>query len=193
MRKDSVVGWGDVIVPIGGKPSEAFRCLMVHRYITTVDSILLDGKPAPAALLQAFGLVQAKQSLATRKLFWRTKELYPEALFSFGGANFNTFNFFSANQHSGIVGTNDFVFNNMTSVAPNPTTNHRFHFMPSRAEPMTLTVTDISGRIILTTALEASTGEVQIELPYATKLGLCVVRIDYQTSKTSEHCKLMVQ
>jgi hypothetical protein len=120
VRKDSVVGWGDIIVPIGTKPSTPFQCLMIHRYITVVDSIFLDGKPAPPALLQAFGLVQGNKTETTRKIFWRSKELYPAALFRYNGNKFNTFVSFSANQHENLVSAEDDVSEAKISIYPNP-------------------------------------------------------------------------
>jgi hypothetical protein len=195
MRKDSVVGWGDVTVPIGGKPSEAFRCLMVHRNITVIDSIFLDGKPAPAALMQAFGLVQGKQTLTSRKVFWRAKELYPTAIFRYNGSNFTNYFDFIANQHGNLVGINDFEFTDMSALtlSPNPTSDNRFQFTPTKAEPMIVTISDISGKILLTTSLAASNAAIQIELPNAMPTGLCLVRVDYQTSKTSVLGKLVVR
>jgi hypothetical protein len=194
MRKDSVVGWGDVTVPIGGKPSEAFRCLMVHRNITVTDSIFLDGKPAPTALMQAFGLVQGKQTLTSRKVFWRAKELYPTAIFRYSSNNFTKYLDFIANQHGSIVGVNDFIFNDLSlQIIPNPTSNNRFQFTPNNAEPMLVTISDISGKILMTTSLEASNDVIQIELPNAMPTGLCLVRVDYQTSKTSVYGKLVVR
>lgn len=120
VRKDSVVGWGDIIVPIGTKPSTPFQCLMIHRYITVVDSIFLDGKPAPPALLQAFGLVQGKETIATRKIFWRSKELYPAAFFRYNSGNFTNFVSFSANQHENLVSAKDDIAQSKINIYPNP-------------------------------------------------------------------------
>jgi hypothetical protein len=189
-RKDSVVGWGDVIVPIGGKPSEAFRNLMVHRYITAVDSFYLDGKPAPTALLQAFSLVQGKQSDFSRILFWRAKELYPTAIFRYNSSNLTNFTNFAVNLHGGTVG----VFNNLAlQIAPNPTTDNRFRFTPNKSEPMTLTISDVSGKIIISSDLEASSDVVNVALPASTQSGMYIIRVDYNISKTSDVGKLMVR
>jgi hypothetical protein len=150
VRKDSVVGWGDIIVPIGTKPSVPYQCLMVHRYITVTDSIFLDGKPAPAALMQAFGLVQGNKTAETRKIFWRTKELYPAAYFRYKSSNFTNFNYFLANQHGNIVSTKDAEVQVETNIFPNPSADGRFtlSFDKSSAKNWSLKIYDLSGREI---------------------------------------------
>jgi hypothetical protein len=161
VRKDSVVGWGDIIVPIGTKPSAPYQSLMVHRYITVVDSIFLDGKPAPLALMQAFGLVQGNKTVETLKMFWRTNELYPAAYFRYKSNNFTKFYYFLANQHGNVLSTKDAEVQVETNIFPNPSADGRFtiNFEKPSAKNWALKIYDLSGREI---AVETISGEGKI-------------------------------
>ncbi len=58
-----VVGYGELVIPLeDGSPSNAVEALMVKSSFTHVDSFFVGGAPAPAALLNAFGIVQGETS-----------------------------------------------------------------------------------------------------------------------------------
>jgi hypothetical protein len=102
--------------------------------------------------------------------------------------------YFAVNLHGNTVGVNDFIFNNLAlQIVPNPTTDNRFRFTPNTSEPMTLTISDVSGKIIMSSDLEASSDAVNVVLPASVPTGMCIVRVDYNISKTSAVGKLMVR
>ncbi|MEZ4886551.1 MAG: T9SS type A sorting domain-containing protein [Chitinophagales bacterium] len=56
-----VVGEGKVIIPMeDGSPSQPIEVLMIKSTFTAIDSFFLAGAPAPAVLLNAFGIVQGQ-------------------------------------------------------------------------------------------------------------------------------------
>lgn len=61
-KTDSVVGWGKLILPTSSGPSNPMNVLLVKVSKYLVDSYFLSGNPAPAALLNAFGLAQSDTS-----------------------------------------------------------------------------------------------------------------------------------
>lgn len=67
--KDTIVGWGTLRLrnPAGGNPLN-FAVLLREKTGGSVDSFFLGGAPAPAALLQAFGLTQGRISTYNTQL-----------------------------------------------------------------------------------------------------------------------------
>lgn len=61
-KTDSVVGWGKLILPTSSGPSNPADVLLIKTSKFYVDSYFLNGNPAPAALLTAFGLAQSDTS-----------------------------------------------------------------------------------------------------------------------------------
>ena len=196
VRLDTVVGWGDVITPAGTGASVPYRCLLVNRYVTVSDSFYLGGAPAPAALLQAFGLSQNQKTYGTRRLFWRANEIFPQIQFVYGSANFTNPTGFTWNLHGQqAVATESRNDANRSSlyVFPNPSTGEQFQIVPSKQEPMRLTVTNIAGSVVAEFQLGASSNTVEIPLTQMLPKGLYVVNVEYTVSKTREQTKLVVQ
>ncbi len=194
VRVDSVVGWGDVTSAIGAQASIPYRCLLVNRYTTVSDSFYLGGGAASAALLQAFGLAQNQKSNSTRRLFLRAGEIYPQMLFHYNSTDFTSQSGFSCNQHGQTVATEQ--YRNATAslqVFPSPNTGEQFQIIPSKQEPMRLTVTDISGSTVADFHLNASSSAIQIPLTQMLPKGIYVINVEYLTSKTGEQSKLVVQ
>ncbi|MEY4926054.1 MAG: hypothetical protein RI894_490 [Bacteroidota bacterium] len=195
VRVDSVVGWGDITVPIGTQPSIPYRCLLVNRYSTTADSFYLSGQLAPAALLQAFGLVQNQKTYNTRRVFYRAGELYPAIQILYGSNNFTNQTGFTANQNGQLAVATEQIEAKTTllEVFPNPATAQEFHIKPSKQEPMNLTITNITGSVVAQFQLSASDSPIEIPLSQLLPKGVYVLNLQYTTSKTSESTKVVVE
>lgn len=62
VENDSVVGWGKLRIYTPNGPSIPYDVLMVRYETYTIDSIYLNGMPAPAPLLSAFGTFQGNKA-----------------------------------------------------------------------------------------------------------------------------------
>ncbi len=62
VRKDTIVGWGKMSVYTPNGPSISYDVLIDKTVQYSLDSFYLNGSPAPAALLNAFGVTQGQIS-----------------------------------------------------------------------------------------------------------------------------------
>ena len=69
-KRDSVVGWGTLVLPSGNGGSIPYDVLLIKQQRIVVDSVFLGGAPAPPVLLGAFGLTQGGQSQLNRYFFY---------------------------------------------------------------------------------------------------------------------------
>jgi hypothetical protein len=169
---------------------------LANRYTTVRDSFYLGGSPAPAALLQAFGLAQNQKTENTRRLFWCSNEIFPQMQFVYGSNNFTNPTSFTWNLHGqqAVATENRNDANSATlQVFPNPSTGEQFEIVPSKQEPMRLTVTNIAGSVVAEFNLAASSNAIQIPLTQILPKGVYIVNVAYTTSKTREQTKLIVQ
>lgn len=92
IQSDSVTGWGKARIPAGfGSPGVIEDVLMIKRNYYQVDSLYLNGSPAPVPLLAAFGFVQGG--------------IYPEYSYRFyrGGTNSQYLTFITDPSYSTIA------------------------------------------------------------------------------------------
>jgi hypothetical protein len=80
---DTVVSWGKMRIPTNLGPSLAYDVLLVKRMISFTDSFYMAGTPAPAGLLNAFGVAQGQRSSSGRYLFWREDARYTLLMVNF--------------------------------------------------------------------------------------------------------------
>lgn len=75
---DSVVGWGQMKMPISGKAGSTWiNVLQVHHYEISVDSFYLNGSPVSAAMLAQLGLAQGQSSTVAKTNFLRAAAVRP--------------------------------------------------------------------------------------------------------------------
>ena len=78
VQTDSIVGWGKMMVNnIDADASELMDVLAVKSKTTISDSFFLNGSPAPAPLLTAFGLTQGMVNNYYRISYYRAGETDP--------------------------------------------------------------------------------------------------------------------
>ncbi len=129
---DSVVGWGQMRVPMAdGKKSVSYPVLVVSRSSIVRHLYTLNGQPAPPTLLGAFGLTQNDSSASSSSLFfWRAANQTPLVHVSFSGTGLELDKYIST-----MVDTKNLSADGATSVresamtvsnvAPNPVTGAR--------------------------------------------------------------------
>lgn len=75
---DSVVGWGQMRVPIVGKTKSVWiKVLQVHHVDVAVDSFFLNNAPAPQAVLTLIGATQGQSNTVARTYFYRENATRP--------------------------------------------------------------------------------------------------------------------
>jgi hypothetical protein len=148
---DSVVGWGNLVVPniktINGK-STPNNVLLVKRYYTTVDSLYLNGEPAPFALLSAFSLKQGYTVKTQRYMFMRADSKMPLLSLNFGTSNFDTLQsvFFDISTEllTSVKDKNDEIIS--SKVFPNPVSGSLSIEIPQLNETdLQISFSDING------------------------------------------------
>ncbi len=88
MRRDTIVAWGTLRVPTASGASNAYDVLLVKRMSVQIDSFYMNGSPAPAPMLAAFGISQGQQTISNRYIFWRENARYALLMMNFGSDNF---------------------------------------------------------------------------------------------------------
>ncbi|MBK7096843.1 MAG: T9SS type A sorting domain-containing protein [Saprospiraceae bacterium] len=121
VRHDTIVGWGKMQVPTINGPSLSYDVLMLKRTVISKDSFYMNGIPAPAALLNAFGLSQGQTTITNRYIFWRENARYSLMLINFGSNNFtkpsSIYYDGEAKSNPNQINQN---LNNIISISPNP-------------------------------------------------------------------------
>jgi hypothetical protein len=121
VRHDTIIGWGKMRVPTINGPSLAYDVLMLKRSVVSKDSFYMNGIPAPAALLNAFGLTQGQTTITNRYIFWRENARYSLMLINFGSNNFTQASsiYYDGEAKSDPDQINE-NFKEMISIFPNP-------------------------------------------------------------------------
>jgi len=149
---DSVRGWGTLSIPSFNKGSIPYPVLLVKEQTKTVDSFFLYGSPAPAQLLDSFGVVQGSISYSYSEYFYRTGTLVPLLTIGYDTdytyTNPSTANFTADNVQSGIEGENASAQN--LALYPNPNSSGivQCSFSKLSSAPWQLKVINSLGQII---------------------------------------------
>jgi len=88
--KDSVVGWGSMVIPTLLGPSQPYNVLMVKQNLVAVDSFYINNAPASPFVLSLFGLSQGQQHVDNRYIFWRENSAIPLLEFRFANDNYTS-------------------------------------------------------------------------------------------------------
>lgn len=153
---DSVAGWGTVRIPVAGRPagSDPLPALLVRSRTIRQDSVYLNGQPAPAALLAAFGIVQGATTVTYFDHFWRTGSAQPLLELFYPNRQYAAPNYVDYSTESNVLAVKA-----SSAVAaqwqawPNPLTAGQ----PLRlalpgalaGQPVQVAVTDALGRVVL--------------------------------------------
>lgn len=126
VREDTVTGWGKMRVYTPNGPSPSYDVLVLLSFQHQIDSFYLNGLPAPANLLTAFGQQQGQRTNVRNRLYYyRSNRSAPLLL-----ANLNeqvtafTGLFFDADSLSLPSHTGELDAKFITTLFPNPTADY---------------------------------------------------------------------
>ncbi|WP_207890958.1 hypothetical protein [Hymenobacter edaphi] len=153
---DSVAGWGTLRIPAAGRPagSDPLPVLLVRSRTIRQDSVYLNGQPAPATLLAAFGMTQGRVTTFFLDHFWRTGSAQPLLELFYPNRQYATPSFADYSTESNLLAAQaSSALAAQWQAWPNPLTAGQ----PLRlalpgaqaAQPVLLTVADALGRVVL--------------------------------------------
>jgi Secretion system C-terminal sorting domain len=165
----SVVAWGKVILPDFKNKGKTvtYNTIVQLTSVSLVDSVFLGGAPAPAPLMQAFGLTQGSSSSYTyfSALVPGFKTIAVEGDLN---ANLKATSIYVATESgfvpSNSVGSKDVAEQIESNVFPNPSQNGQFtlSFDKPNSKDWTVKIYDLAGREMSQTKI---TGEGKITQP----------------------------
>jgi hypothetical protein len=146
-----VVGYGNLTIPDeNGTPVTLSNVLLFSSTVTVTDSFFLMGAPAPAALLNAFGLTQGSVFVSTAYLFYMPDFGAPILRLAVSSNNVLNVGIRPSAAKTSSVSTNDFGFEQNISAYPVPAKSGQSMTL-SFEEPkknLSLRITDMLGRTI---------------------------------------------
>ncbi|MEI6765715.1 MAG: T9SS type A sorting domain-containing protein [Bacteroidota bacterium] len=145
IRQDTIIGWGTATIPAAGGPSVPYSCLLEKRVTVAADSFYMNGAPAPAPLLSAFGLSQGQQTISNRYMLWRENSNYPLMIVNYGANNFTKPTSVVIDANVGTAGIPNISDNETVNVFPNPASDKVSITGVQNAD---VSISDISGRIV---------------------------------------------
>ncbi|MBH8557015.1 hypothetical protein [Hymenobacter negativus] len=162
---DSVAGWGTVRIPVAGRStgSGPLPALLVRSRIIRQDSVYLNGAPAPAMLLAAFGITQGAASVNYYDAFWRTGSAQPLAELFYDNRQYGTPTFADYSTESTVLATRaSSPLAESWHAWPNPLAAGQALqlALPGALPglPLQLTIQDVLGRTVLTQSLPLTGG-----------------------------------
>ena len=168
ISQDTVVGWGTLKLknPAGGAAS-SFAVLLERKNETYIDSFFVNGAPAPAQLLGAFGLVQGSKTVYSTQYSFRGIGFSEPAMQMYVNVNSGAISYISraVNIALGLTTNNREVTDVAiaTKVYPNPahtegvnfefnkTTDAQWNIMVYNATGQIISINPINGQIGTTT------------------------------------------
>ena len=150
VRQDTVTGWGKMRIYTPNGPSPAYDVLVMLSLQHQIDSFYLNGLPAPANLLTAFGQKQGQRTNVRNRLYYyRSNRSAPlllvnlnEQVTAFTGL------FFDADSLSFPSHSSDLDAKFITTLFPNPTADYfiyNIHGMDQSAK-LRYQIFDLSGK-----------------------------------------------
>lgn len=153
---DSVAGWGTLRIPVTGRAagSDPLPVLLLRSRTIRQDSIYLNGQPAPALLLTAFGLTQGATTVTYFDHFWRTGSSQPLLELYYSGRQYTAPTYVDYSTESNVLAVKaSSALAAQWQAWPNPlAAGQALHLALPGAQPtqpVQLTVTDALGRVVL--------------------------------------------
>ncbi|MBL7693053.1 MAG: T9SS type A sorting domain-containing protein [Flavipsychrobacter sp.] len=165
VRKDTVVGWGTMRVKNStGAPSPYVNVLQTQITTYTTDSFYTGSAVAPGAYLTLLGLTQGKKDTVYSQSYYRAGEITPLVSVQYKDAGFSTpSKVVYHHQRLEPVATENLSGSVRFAVYPNPA-NNTLHFVVPRSVPYQYTISDISGREVMSGRFDGSKGDATVSL-----------------------------
>jgi len=191
-----VVGYGTVILPgADGTPTPPIEVLLLKSVFTYIDSVFLNGAPAPPALLDPFGLTQGNVRQEFRYVMYTPGFPMPVMNFGFTAENEITFAAFRPHAAETITAVKD-VQLVRTSHFPNPVTAGEMLTveMPDEMNTGVFRLSDVQGRELLHLPFTSVGGgnPLQIQLPKNLVAGLYFYEVQDREAKRAGYGKLLI-
>ena len=157
VREDTVTGWGKMRVYTPNGPSPSYDVLVLLSFQHQIDSFYLNGLPAPANLLTAFGQQQGQRTNVRNRLYYyRSNRSAPLLL-----ANLNeqvtafTGLFFDADSLSAPSSNAEVVADIVTTLFPNPASDQLYYNLHGvdDANELSYKIYDLSGKDVTSLCL----------------------------------------
>lgn len=165
VRKDTVVGWGTMRVKNStGAPSPYVNVLQTQTTTYTTDSFYMGSAVAPGAYLTLLGLTQGKKDTVYSQSYYRAGEITPLVSVQYKDAGFSTpSKVVYHHQRLEPVAIENLNGSVRFAVYPNPA-NNTLHFVVPRSVPYQYTISDISGREVMSGRFDGSKGDATVSL-----------------------------
>lgn len=184
-RQDTIVGWGHLSVYTANGPSASYDVLMDKVINYTVDSFYVGGNPAPAQLLNAFGLSQNQRvDDAYAYNFYRTGQ-FPHLfrIFYFDDATFtNADRVFACQTNTQLAtGLDDLTGDQYATILfPNPSQSGQVNlqFIGKELSEVSYTISDLTGRVVQAqTIVSLTNNSLQLNLEQSLTNGSYIVQV----------------
>jgi hypothetical protein len=189
---DSVVGWGNMRVPIpGGGASAWMPVLQVQHSDIVLDSFFLSGAPADPTLLGAIGVTQGQTSTTAYTYFYRAGSYRPLAEALHFGPNHTSapvLFYMHTKDLPRPVGVPGLLAGNDVHIYPNPLRGGPLHIeVPGTdAEGWTYSAMNVQGQCIAEGGLQLRSGRrAEIRLPEQLVAGIYYITIFHTNEPVS--------
>ena len=160
VRLDTIVGYGKMRLHTPNGPSKYYDVLVDQSSQFAIDSFFLFGQPAPAVLLNAFGIAQGQVTgVDNRYIFYRKGSYVPLAGVNYAADTFTTPTIFFYNTDDLLLSDENVNQQAFTTVLfPNPLKGTQLKMMVKGLDVSqnTYTITDFLGRIVQSGKVQAN-------------------------------------
>jgi hypothetical protein len=174
-----VVGDGTLIIPLSnGGAAPARDVILVKETLTEIDSVFLNGEPAPPTLMAAFGLTQGETTVITTYSFY-TPDFGSALLVVSEGA---TMNFARYSKDVDNLSLNETMVS--TAAYPNPVSggsifNIDFNSDLGKAE---IKIVSMNGQVVYEGEEVSINSSLQFRIPESIEKGMYYIQINSNTS-----------
>lgn len=191
---DSVVGWGQLRVPTTSGVSIYYDVLLMKQQLTFIDSVFLNGSPAPAPLLSAFGLAQGQTGASNSYVFYAAGFERPLLIIGMSNDWQTAERSFHTANGLATFGLNEMDNFTKATVYPNPTaagSTVYFDALPN-GNTTDLWVFDVYGKVVHRESLSSNGAtNMQWQVPANYKAGIYMYQL--WENGNCRHGKLIVE
>lgn len=177
-------GWGSITTPYG-----TANCLRVVTTQYSIDTIKINALPAP---FNKFGLPNYE-----RRYQWLTlgeKIPYFEVIGNLNGATFTPTQYKYRDNIRSFVGIKENEAQELAiNIFPNPTQNNIFLIIPKNNQPITVTVLDLQGKIVLSENFTHNIDALNFQSINVSQLAKGIYILNLITSTQQQNLKITIQ
>lgn len=192
-----VVGYGKLTMPDdNGNPSNELDVLLIKSTVEVLDSFFLGNDPAPSQLLDAFQLTQGDASTNVAYLFYMPN--YGKPVMRFGvsasGTETTGIGFRTSATRVTTTSVNELQLTESTKFFPNPVNagNTITINFDNAKEDVSLSLTDLSGRLIHSKRANFSAGSRHFEIPQ-TASGIYLLNVKSPNGELISSAQILIK